>query len=168
MKRLLALSSLALASALVLLAPAATHAGQATNTLTVSAVVIPTCTIDAATLAFGDFGNYDATANLDASTTITVRCTEGASFWVGMGLGSNPSGTQRRMSDGAGGFLNYDLYRAMGPPAVAWDNADPITRIDATTAGYVAYTSTLFGRIPLSQYVPAGSYGDSVQMTVNF
>jgi spore coat protein U-like protein len=166
MNRILAVSASALvALALVALARPA-HAGTNTSTLTVTANVIGICTIDPATLAFG---NYDATANVDVSTNITVRCTSGSSYWVGLGPGSNASGSARRMANG-GNFLTYELYRDSNRTQV-WDNADPAPatpHLSAGNAGYSAYTTPVYGRIPASQIVPIGAYTDSVVMTVNF
>ena len=166
MKRILVGSSVALAAlAFVLARPA--RAGTATNTLTVSANVLGICTIDPAAL---DFGNYDSTANVDVSTNITVRCTQGSSYWIGLGLGSNFTGTTRRMVNGGANYLTYELYRDAGRTQV-WDNADPAPtppHSSATDPGYAAYTTPVYGRIAAAQIVPMGAYGDSVVMTVNF
>jgi spore coat protein U-like protein len=166
MKRIHALSAALLASFALLLAARPASAGTATNTLTVNATVLGICTIDPATLAFG---NYDSTANVDVSANLTVRCTSGSSYWVGLGLGSNAAGSARRMSSGAG-FLDYELYRDAGRTQV-WDNADPAPATPHSAAanpGYSAYTTAVYGRIPAAQIAPIGVYTDSVVMTVNF
>lgn len=166
MKRLHAVSAALLASFALLLAARPASAGTATNTLTVNANVLGICTIDPATLAFG---NYDATASVDVSTNITVRCTSGSSYWVGLGLGSNANAAARRMSDGTS-FLAYELYRDSGRTQI-WDNADPAPATPRSAAGdpgFSAYTTPVYGRIPAAQIVPIGVYADSVVMTVNF
>jgi spore coat protein U-like protein len=166
MKRILAVASAALAAAAVFLALPA-RAGTNTNTLSVSANVLGICTIDPATLAFG---SYDSTANVDVSTNITVHCTLGASYWIGLGPGSNAAGATRRMVNGGTNFLSYELYRDSGRTQI-WDNADPAPTPPhsvAGTPGFTAYTTPVYGRIPAGQILPIGAYADSVVMTVNF
>ncbi len=165
MKRLLLPSALAIVATAFLAAPTA-RAATATNTLTVNATVLGVCTIDPATLAFG---NYDPTvANTDASATITVHCTSGSSYWIGLGLGSHASGAARRMAGGAAEFLTYELYRDAGRSTI-WDNAAvaPSTANNAAP-GYSDYTATVYGRVAGGQTVSTGNYTDSVTMTVNF
>lgn len=161
----LKLRYLVLAALLAL--PAIGMAQTSTNNLTVSAVVQAACSVDAAAL---NFGTYDPNAVLDQNTTITVRCTQGASFWVGLGAGLNAAAT-RRMTDGTS-FLNYELYRSAADrtAGTVWDNLDPGvgSHVAAGVAGYQPYSVDLYGRIPASQWVPAGNYSDTVVMTVNF
>jgi spore coat protein U-like protein len=166
MNRLLRLAPLALAAALLVTAAPA-RAQTATNTLTVSATVIGSCTIDPASLTFT---NYDPSAGapLDASGTITVNCTQGTDYWIGLDDGAAFSGT-RRMTNGAE-FLGYTLWRDAAR-TIAWDNADPVGQHSTANTpgpGYAAYNATVFGRIANGQIVPVGAYSDSVTMTVNF
>ncbi len=167
MNRLLVASLAAPAAlAVLLLAPPARAAGTATNTLTVNATVVGICTIDPATLSFG---SYDSTRQLDAAATLTVRCTQGSSYWVGLGLSANASGSTRRMLNGTSSYLAYELYRDDARQQI-WDNADPgaASHLAAGTAGYAPYTTTVYARVPAGQIVPMGVYTDTVTMTVNF
>jgi spore coat protein U domain-containing protein, fimbrial subunit CupE1/2/3/6 len=166
MKRILVGSCLALAISAFVLAARPARAGSATNTLDVTATVIGLCTIDHSALAFG---NYDSSAAVTAQADITVHCTTGSSYWIGLGLGSNASGTTRQMAS-AGNLLPYELYRDAGFTQV-WSNTDPAPTPPHSTAGnagFSAYTTTVYGRIAANQFVPPGSYADSVLMTVNF
>jgi spore coat protein U-like protein len=146
------------------------RAGTATANLTVTANVLGACTIDAAALAFG---NYDPAADRDMSTDITVHCTQGSSYWIGLGDGGNFSGG-RRMAGGVAEFLSYGLYRSAADrdADIVWDNNDPgvANHLTASTAaaGFSDYTVTVFGRIPAGQNVSTGGYSDTVLMTVNF
>lgn len=153
----------ALAALFVL--PAIGRAQTSTNDLTVTATVQAACSVDAAALAFG---TYDPNAALDQNAQITVRCTQGANFWLGLGVGQNNTGT-RRMASG-GSFLSYELYRSAADRTAntVWDNADPGSTVGATNAGYQPYLVDVYGRIPAGQWVPAGNYSDTVLMTVNF
>jgi len=74
-------------------------AATATTNLGVSATVTNNCTISTAALAFGSYDPVvtHAATNLDGTGTVTVACTKGVAPTVGLGLGSNASGSTRRM-----------------------------------------------------------------------
>lgn len=166
MNRTLVGSCLAVAAIALVLAAPPTRAATATNTLDVSATVVGLCTIDPATLSFP---NYDSSGAVPASTILTVHCTVGSTYWIGLGPGANSSGGQRRMAN-SGNFLTYELYRDAGHTQV-WDNADPDPTPPHSTAGnagFQPYTTTVYGLIAANQFVPPGTYTDSVLMTVNF
>lgn len=167
MKRLLLISALTVCA--VLPARSARAQGTDMNTLTVTANVLGICTIDPATL---DFGDYDPVGgDWDGSGTITVNCTQGSQYWIGLDEGANsPDGSARRMANGSGEFLSYELYRD-APGGAVWDNTDGglgSTLANTVAAGYSAYVVTVHGRIPGTQPVSTGVYTDSVTMTVNF
>jgi len=164
--RLLVIVALLLAGAVV---PATVQAQTAQANLAVSATVIRNCTITAGTLAFG---NYDpivanAATPLDQTGTFTVTCTRGGAtaVWVGMDNGANYLVPNRRMTDGTE-FLNYELYSDAGRTTV-WGNTSG-TGLAVTPNGRVPVTVTVYGRVPQAQDVAAGSYTDTVVMTVNF
>jgi spore coat protein U-like protein len=122
------------------------------------------------TTALG-FGSYDpvvanASANLDGTGAVVVACTRGATATVGLGGGSNASGATRRMGDGAGNFLSYELYSDSGRSTV-W-NAGSGTLALTAAPSRTARTYTVYGRVAGNQDVPAGTYGDTVVATVNF
>ena len=127
------------------------------------------CTISNATLNFGAYDPVVANAatNLDAQTNISVACTKGSTgVWVGLGLGSNASGSVRRMAS-AGNLLTYELYSNAGRTTV-WGNTS------ATGMNYTPVTSkaatnlVVYGRVPSGQDANVGNYSDSVVATINF
>src|SRR5262245_838396 len=99
-------------------------AATATANLGVSATVTNNCTISTGALAFGSYDPVvaNASTNLDGTGTVSVACTKGTSATVGLGLGSNASGSTRRMGDGGGNFLTYELYQDSGHTTV-WGNS---------------------------------------------
>ena len=142
-------------------------AGTATANLSVTATVITNCTISTATLAFG---NYDpvithASASLDGTGTVTIACTKGSTTPIDLGLGNNASGSTRRMASGSN-YLTYELYQDSGRTTVWGTGAAGLT--PAAAPSKVARDFTVYGRIPGAQDLPAGSYSDSVNATVNF
>src|SRR5262245_66157946 len=98
--------------AAVVVAAAPASAQTATANLTVSANVNNNCTISTAPLAFGTYDpvGTHAAADLDATGTVTIACTRGVAATIGLGLGGYASGAIRRMSDGAGNYLVYEMY----------------------------------------------------------
>ncbi len=149
------------------MAPSAT-AATATANLTVSATVTKNCTVSTSALAFGSYDPVvaNASANLDGTGGVTVACTRGATASIALGAGSNASGATRRMADGAGNFLTYELYSDSGRSSV-WNTAAGSLSLTAAPSR-AARDYTVYGRISGNQDVPAGTYGDTVVATVNF
>jgi spore coat protein U-like protein len=148
--------------------PAAVQAQTAQANLAVSASVIRNCTIAAGTLAFGNYDPIVANlaADLDQTGTFTVTCTRGGApaVWVGMDNGAHFT-TNRRMTDGAE-FLDYELFSNAGR-TTPWGNTSG-TGLVVTQNGRNPVTVSVYGRVPAGQDVGAGSYTDTVVMTVNF
>ncbi|MFN2446741.1 MAG: spore coat U domain-containing protein [Vicinamibacterales bacterium] len=148
----------------------ARQAGAATATanLSVTASVIQACVVTGGTLAFG---SYDPTAgaNVDQTGTFQVACTKGSTgVTIGLGLGANASGAQRRMTNGTD-FLNYELYKEAARTNI-WGNAGTalVSYAPVTTSGQTTFTA--FGRVPSGQTnVGVGAtYTDTVVITVTF
>jgi len=146
------------------------EAATAQANLTVQASVTANCDVEAPNTL--DFGDYDpvvthASANLDASTTIRVRCTRGSSnVWVGLDSGSNASSSQRRLAGGGSEFMDYDLY-SDAARTTAWGNAQA-SGVDYSPASSGWENLTVYGRVPSGQDVAVGSYTDTVVATINF
>jgi spore coat protein U-like protein len=151
------------------LVPLAVSAANQTASLTVSATVTNNCTISTAALTFAPYDPVVANAsnNLDGTGRVTVACTKGAAPTIGLGSGSSASGSARRLADGAGNFLSYDLYQDSGH-TVAWVNAGLGLLTTGAATSKAARDFTVYGRIAGNQDVPAGSYTDTVVATVNF
>ena len=149
-------------------APSAS-AATATANLGVSATVTNNCTISTAALAFGSYDPVvtHASTNLDGTGTVIVACTKGATATVGLGLGSNASGSTRRMTDGSSNFLTYELYQDAGHTTV-WGNAGADLYSPGAAPSKAARNFTVYGRVASNQDVTAGSYSDTVVATVNF
>jgi spore coat protein U-like protein len=155
----------AVALGLVVAAAPVADAATASANLTVTATVVSTCSVGAGSLAFG---NYDPTAasNVDQAGTFQVTCTKGTSATVGLDTGSNASGSTRRMTDGTD-FLSYELFKETARTNV-WGNAGAGLVALAAAPSNAAQTVTVYGRISGSQDVRAGSYSDTVVITVTF
>ena len=168
------LVSLAGAPLLGLLLIPAADAATSTATLTVQITITAACNINASTLDFGsNAGTALLAGNLTASTTVSVTCTNGSPYSIGMNNGANASGSQRRMINGAN-FISYDLYTDAGH-ANAWTTASNSTTCTSAnscalgTGNGSAQSTNIYGVVPSVAVAPAaGSYSDSVTMTVTY
>lgn len=139
-----------------------TLAATATTTFQVTATVAESCKVTAGNLDFGAYDPLSATAR-DGSSVIKATCTKGTDYTIGLDQGNNTSGTVRRMANG-GEFLSYELYSDSGR-TTAWSNSTVVSTA-AATGGEESYT--VYGKIPPAQFVTAGSYADTVTVTVTY
>jgi spore coat protein U-like protein len=135
----------------------------ATGTVPVSAPVSPICSVTAGTLGFGAYSGAEALA----AAAVSVNCSSGGTYQVSLGAGANLSSGTRRMAGPASSFLAYQLFR---DPArsLAWGDGTALgARVSGTGSG-ATQTLTVYGRIPAGQSAAAGSYADSVVVTVEY
>ncbi len=146
--------------ALLAYAPSTYAATEISQTFLVSAHVDPGCTaITPSPLAFLDF-----TGSLkNANSSISVTCTSGTLYTVGLSGGSC-SVANRCMKSG-GNSLAYNLYTDSAHTHV-WTALG-----GGNTPTYSAgtHTFTVYGQIPaVSPLPPTGDYQDSIIVTVEY
>ena len=152
-----------------LLVPLGVHSTQTPSSLPARAIVQPNCNIVGSSVILS-FGNYDPTAtnitsNLDSITNFSIRCTKGTSAAISLNNGLNYGSGIRRLSNGLGDFLTYQLYSDSGRSTI-WDTSN-VMNYAASSA--VPTTFTLYGRVPAGQTnVSVGNYTDAVTITVTF
>ena len=148
---------------------AGVSAASATANLSVSATVTNNCTVTTAALAFGSYDPVvaNASSGLDGTGRLTVACTKGVAPAIALAAGSNASGATRRLSDGAGHFLEYDLFQDSSRSTV-WSASGAGIYTAAAATSKASRDFTVYGRVAGNQDVPAGAYGDTVVATVNF
>ncbi|MGE0180024.1 MAG: spore coat U domain-containing protein [Sphingomonas sp.] len=156
-------------AALLMLA-AAGPAGAATtgSTLNVSANVTSNCTVSTSALAFGSV-NVIGGGNVDGSGGLTVTCTSGTAWSAaaGVGAGTGASFASRRMTAGSN-QLGYNLYTSSGYSTVWGDGTGGTSLLSGTGTGG-AQSVAVYGRVGSGQAsVPAGSYADTVAITVTY
>ena len=151
----------------VLATPAAGIAATATTTFQVTATVLSVCTVAATNLAFGNYDASSGTPN-DASSTVTTTCSNTTAYTVALnaGTGSGATVALRKMTNGAN-TLNYSMYTTAGRTTV-WGDGTLSTVTQAGTGNGAGQALTVFGRVPVGQYVTAGSYTDTVTATVTY
>lgn len=158
------------AAAAMLLGLASTpgEAAVATGTMAVSATVLTSCTVTPGPLAFGNYDPTSATA-LDATATITILCTGGTAYTLGLdaGTGSGATITGRKMTVGAGtATLNYTVYNNSGR-TTNWGDTAPNGALTGTATG-LPQAITAYGRIPSGQSASAGAYTDTITVTLTY
>ena len=149
---------------------------QTTGNINISANVTAACNITVNPLAFGNYNSLSATA-LRQDTSVSITCSQGAVASIALGPGDNLTGAQRRMSNGAAGFLNYTLFKPSSTAAgaacaytTAWGNGGAFGTALVTTAAtdLNARTYNVCGEIAAGQSAPVASYTDIVVATVTF
>lgn len=147
--------------------PLAGQAATATDQFQVTANVTATCTITANDLSFGAYDPTVATPT-DAASTISVQCTNGAGYNVGLdaGLFAGATVTTRRMTGTDAAGLSYELYRN-STRTNNWGNTVGTDTEPGTGTG-ASQSLTVYGRIPAGQWVQAGSYADTITATVTY
>lgn len=145
------------------------EAGTSTTTFVVNANVAVTCSIVAADL---DFGTYDRTSGtpLSGTTQISVNCTSGANWDIGLNKGTNGSSvTARQMANTTNNAvrLNYSLFQDAAH-TLNWGNTVGTDTVGGTGIG-TTQAVTVFGLIPAGQTgATAGGYTDTITATLTF
>jgi spore coat protein U-like protein len=160
---------LAVAGALVVASGTAAAATK-TTTFGVSATVSPNCLVSAQPL---NFGGYDGTAAKAGTSDISVRCSAGTTYTVGLSAGGGTF-TQRLLSGAGTNKLQYNLYTSLAASTIWGDGTGGTGTMGGTGSGMAsgsATTLTVFGQLPdnaFNQGAPSGNYTDSITVTVTY
>ncbi len=137
------------------------HCVAAGILLTVAAPAAPACTASTQAVSFGAYNTLSSAA-LDGVGTVSVSCDVSTSFSAALSAGSGTI-DQRLMASGAS-QLGYNLYTDSARLFV-W--GDGVSRSTVSATG-TAVDLTVYGRIPAQQNVTAGTYTDTVVVTVTY
>jgi spore coat protein U-like protein len=160
-------SFLALSFAAALAPCAAFAAGSDADSFEVTATMLASCEVSASDLAFGNYDPVTA-SHLDADTSLSVTCTNGTPYHVGLSLGdgAGASMAERRMTkSGDTETLSYVLYQD-DQRSVLWGTTGA-DRLSGTGDG-TPNTIDVYGRVPMQQSAPAGTYDDTIVVTVSW
>ena len=142
-------------------------AATATTTFTVQITLVNTCTIvSVPTLNFGASVGTLTTA-VPGTTTLTVNCTTSAPFNIGLDAGGGTGATvaARKMTS-SGNTITYSLYSDSGHTTV-WGNTISTDTVASTGTG-ANQPFTIYGLVPTQTTPPAGTYTDSINVTVTY
>ena len=138
-----------------------------------SAMAASSCSINSAGLMFGNYDTSSGSPN-DSMGSVSVQCTNlgplaTSGDTVALKIGGGAFGTvaDRKMASGT----SYMRYGIFSDPAHGQNWGDDITAPTQSTGALAVGASkalnfTLYGRIPQLQNVRAGSYSDSLLLTV--
>ena len=143
------------------------RATTATGSLAVSGTISATCQVNASSLNFNTF-NPVLNTNLDVSGSVSVSCTNGTTYNVGLNAGSGTGATitNRIMTSGSN-TLTYQIFSNAGR-TTNWGNTVGTDTVAGTGNGS-AQTITAYGRIPAGQTsAQVGSYTDTVTVTITY
>jgi spore coat protein U-like protein len=121
------------------------------------------CTSYASSLAFG---SYNPTTADSVTATVTVTCSSGNVFHIGLnaGTGTGATTTTRIMHSGTN-LLNYQLFQDSAH-TINWGNNPPTDTVNGTGDG-TAHNFTVYATVPAGQFVPpASNYVDTITATV--
>jgi spore coat protein U-like protein len=118
------------------------------------------------------FGSYDVFDSMprDSTGSVTVLCSGLGSGLISIELSSGNGATaaNRYMLNGST-TLDYNLYVDSSHMSIWGDGLNgTVVQGPLSIADLVPTTWTVYGRIPAQQNVPAGSYTDSITVTVQF
>lgn len=161
----------AVALTLSLGTPMGVHAGTSNGNFQVNATVVSSCTVSGALLNFGSAIDPLAAASpLDATSSLTVQCTNTTPYAValnaGLNAGSATAFANRRMVNGAN-TLGYQLYTDSGRSTV-WGDGTASSSTSSGTGTGSSQTLTIYGRVPSLSGVVPGAYADTVTVTISY
>lgn len=139
------------------------------TTLLFSCMAHSQCTIN---LIAVNFGGYDpiVVTPLAATGYVDVTCNSGELFDIKLGPGQNSGGIfnpRKMQASGSGATLNYNLYRNSTHTEI-WGDGTGGTFIQSGMGSDATQQFNIFGLIPGTQNIPAGSYSDIVTVTIEW
>lgn len=160
---------LLLAMVLLTIFAQSAKAATATTTFLVTAEIGETCSVSATNLAFGSYDPSSGTPT-DSTNTVTVTCTNGTAYAIGLNAGtaSGATVTTRQMTGSpTADLLDYSLYNDSAR-TTNWDDIGGSGAISVGSASGVAEAHTVYGRIPINQFLTSGNYQDTITVTVSY
>lgn len=138
-------------------------AQTAQEPLPISATVSAACNITTVGVSFGVYSPLSG-AETTANGSVTITCTKDAGTSIELNGGVRGD---RTMSAGGADRLPYELHQTSvtGP---TWGSSATERLVSGGAPDMTPRMYTVYGRIPPSQVVAAGSYSDTVMATVNF
>jgi spore coat protein U-like protein len=144
----------------------AAHAAVATQSFTVQITLVAQCIFSTATANL-DFGtNGVLAADVDASTTMNVQCTNTTPYTIALdaGVGSGATVAARKMTNGAA-TVTYSLYKDAARSSL-WGTAG--ADLVSGTGNGSPQSYTVYGRTPAQATPAPGVYTDTVTATVTY
>lgn len=121
------------------------------------------CSVSTNAVSFGQYDVFSSVA-MDSAGTISINCDTSTPYDISLSTGSGTL-SQRTLSS-ATDTLGYNLYTDTARTTVWGDGNMGTSTVGGSTSGTVQHT--VYGRVPAEQNVTAGSYSDTVVVTVSY
>ena len=147
--------------------PRETDAATATGQFNVTITIAAECLVNSATdLDFGSSGVI--AANIDAQSTITVQCTASTPYTIGInaGTGGGATVTNRLMTGPGAATVSYSVFRDAAR-TLNWGTTIGTDTLAGTGNGSLQ-PITVYGRVPPQATPAAGTYSDTLTVTVTY
>lgn len=135
-----------------------------------SAAVLEACTVSATGVSFGVYNILTPAPN-DSTGSVVLQCSPSdKNIRISLSTGSSGTYAARTLTQG-GNQLLYNLYQDAARTAVWGDGTggtSVLTIANWTGGPNAAQTHTIYGRMPAQQDAAAGTYSDSIVVTVDF
>ena len=141
-------------------------AATATGSFNSQLVITAECkVITASNMDFGTDGVLDAI--IDTTSAMGVQCTNGQTYTISLDGGNGSSGTTTtRTMELAAEFVNYTMWKDAAR-SQNWGNAGGEIMTGLTGTGALQ-NYTVYGRVPVQATPTAGTYTDTVTITVTY
>ncbi|MFT0517429.1 spore coat protein U domain-containing protein [Pseudomonas faucium] len=146
--------------------------GSGNQTLNVSLTVSNDCQITTPNISFGSAPVVAGFGTVNQS--VSLSCTKGSAYTVGLDDGQNVSGGRRRMKSSASNYLAYDIFKSAG--TTRWGSVSTARRASSdadVNPGLGTGTGSQVFNYNAKVYTdqgtpPAASYTDTVVLDVQF
>lgn len=152
-------------------------AASSTGSLSVSARLLPQCSVSATNMNFGATNFLPLNTSLDATSTVTARCSPNTSYKIlaETGPGGEGCGSARRLTHSSLPGIQISYYLSVEYPPNSgsrqlWGNGDGVN-CPAVIVGLgngAAQPYTAYGEIPAGQTPAAGTYTDTVVLSISY
>jgi spore coat protein U-like protein len=136
---------------------------NATSTMAASGTVPATCTVASTPLAFH---SIHASTVSNTTASVSVNCTGGATYSVGMDYGLHSTGTQRALLGTDASTVNYNIFTDFAH-TIPWGNIDGVDALAGTGTG-ATQIITVFGQVPSQTGIVDQAYADTVTVTLTY
>ncbi len=150
---------------------ASAAAPTATTTLRVGATLVDNCLISATALTFQPY--VPGSGAVTGTSTVNLRCTNGAIYAVGLSAGSTAGTTmsQRLLASGTN-TLQYNLYTSSAYSTVWGDGSSGSAVVAGYSSGFASPIAlTVYGQVPDStanKTAAAGTYSDTIVIVLSY
>lgn len=137
----------------------------ATGSFNAQIIITDECKVQSSTnMDFGSDGVLDAIINTTSS--FNVQCTSGTTYTLSLDDGTGTGSTTTRTMENGANAVNYTLWKNAARTQNWGDTGgDIMTGLSGSGANQ---SYTVYGQVPTQTTPPAGTYTDTVTITVTY